>query len=241
MWRSGMPIRRLRTCIESDSPEGRTITPHFKLRSGSAARRVPWERRPRARAFDMKQVHVSTRDHWRRWLAENHEKEEDGIWLVFYKRETGRPSLEYEESVEEALCFGWIDSIIKRLDDQTYCRKFTPRRDGSRWSKANKWRVKKLFKEGRMTGFGLAKVEAAKRSGSWGTDPRPVISIDIPQELSEALGRNRKATAFFERLAPTYRKHFIGWIVTAKRPETRARRVKESMALLARGEKLGLK
>jgi uncharacterized protein YdeI (YjbR/CyaY-like superfamily) len=191
--------------------------------------------------FCMKQVHVTSRSQWRRWLAENHDREKNGIWLVFNKKETGRPSLGYEESVEEALCFGWIDSIIKRINDDQYCRKFTPRRDGSRWSNTNKKRVEKIIKEGRMTEFGLAKIEAAKRSGSWGRDPRPVISTGIPQELSEALARSRKAKAFFEELAPTYRKHFIGWIVTAKRPETRAKRLKESLALLAGGEKLGLK
>jgi len=189
----------------------------------------------------MKQVHVSTRGQWRKWLAANHDKEENGIWLVFYKKETGKPSLEYGESVEEALCFGWIDSIIKRIDDEKYCRKFTPRKGGSRWSNTNKKRVEKIIKEGRMTGFGLAKIEAARKSGAWELDPQPVIGMDIPQELSKALERNGKAREFFEGLAPTYRKHFIGWIVTAKRPETRAKRLKESLALLARGEKLGLK
>jgi uncharacterized protein YdeI (YjbR/CyaY-like superfamily) len=174
-------------------------------------------------------------------LAENHDKEENGIWLVFYKKETGRPSLEYEESVEEALCFGWIDSIIKRIDDDKYWRKFTRRKDDSRWSNTNRKRVEKIIKEGRMTEFGLAKIEAAKRSRSWNMDPRPVINTDIPQELSEALVQNRKAKDFFEKLAPTYQKRFIGWIVTAKRAETKARRLKESMVLLARGEKLGLK
>jgi uncharacterized protein YdeI (YjbR/CyaY-like superfamily) len=174
-------------------------------------------------------------------LAANHDKEENGIWLVFYKKETGRPSLEYGESVEEALCFGWIDSIIKRIDDEKYCRKFTPRKSDSRWSSTNKKRVEKIIKEDRMTGFGLAKIEAAQRSGSWKLDPRPVINLGIPRELSEVLARNRKAKDFFEKLAPTYRKHFIGWIVTAKKPETRAKRLKETLSLLARGEKLGLK
>ena len=92
-----------------------------------------------------------------------------------------------------------------------------------------------------MTEFGLAKIKAAKRSGNWERNPRPVIDMGIPQELSEAFARNRKAKDFFEKLAPTHRKHFIGWIVTARRPGTRAKRVKESLALLARGEKLGLR
>ena len=189
----------------------------------------------------MNQVHVTTRTQWRRWLTENHDQEKDGIWLVFHKKATGRASLKYEESVEEALCFGWIDSIIKRINDDRYCRKFTPRKDDSGWSNTNKKRVERIIKEGRMTEFGQAKVEAAKRSGRWEMDPRPVIDAGIPQELSEALARNRKAKDFFEKLAPTYRKHFIGWIVSAKREETRAKRLKESLALLANGEKLGLK
>ena len=92
-----------------------------------------------------------------------------------------------------------------------------------------------------MTGFGLAKVEAAKRSGHWEMDPRPAINMEVPSELSEALARNKRAKEFFEKLAPTYQKQFIGWIVTAKRPETTAKRIKESLALLAKGEKLGLK
>lgn len=189
----------------------------------------------------MKQVHITTRSQWRQWLAENHDQEKNGIWLVFNKKQSGRPSLEYAESVEEALCFGWIDSIIKRIDDDTYCRKFTPRKDGSRWSNINKRRVDKIIQEGRMTEFGRAKVEAAKQSGSWAGQSRPVISMTIPKELSESLARNRKAEVFFEKLAPTYRKQFIGWIVTAKRPETRAKRLKETLALLARSEKLGLR
>jgi uncharacterized protein YdeI (YjbR/CyaY-like superfamily) len=189
----------------------------------------------------MKLVHVSTRDQWRRWLIKNHEKENAGIWLAFYRKQTGRPSLDYEEAVEEALCFGWIDSLIKRIDDNKYCRKFTPRKDKSRWSSTNRRRVEKIIKEGRMTEFGLAKVEAAKRSANWQSDPRPMLNMHVPQELSEALARNPKAKDFFEKLPPSHRKHFIAWVVTAKRPETRARRVRQSLALLARGEELELK
>ncbi len=98
-----------------------------------------------------------------------------------------------------------------------------------------------MIREGLMTEFGLAKVEAAKLLGNWEGDPKPVIRMSVPKDLSEALARNRKAGSFFDRLAATYRKQFIGWIVTAKRAETRAERLEESLALLARGEKLGLK
>jgi uncharacterized protein YdeI (YjbR/CyaY-like superfamily) len=189
----------------------------------------------------MNQVRITTRDQWRRWLATNHDQEKDGVWLVFQRKNTGKPSLGYEESVEEALCFGWIDSIIKRIDDDSYCRKFTPRKDDSAWSNTNKQRVEKITREGRMTEFGQAKVDAAKGSGRWAMDPRPAINMDVPRELSVALDRNLDARDFFEKLASTYRKHYIGWIVTAKRPETRAKRIRESVALLARGKKLGLK
>ena len=189
----------------------------------------------------MKRLHIKTRREWRRWLAENHDREKDGIWLVFHKKKTGKTSLEYDESVEEALCFGWIDSIIRKIDDDKYCRKFTPRKDDSQWSKANKKRVEDLIRNGTMTEFGLAKVEAAKRSGRWEMDPRPVISMEAPPELSRALARNKRAKAFFDELAPTYRKQFIAWIATAKRTETKAKRVREAIGHLSRRRKLGLK
>ena len=160
---------------------------------------------------------------------------------MFHKKGTGKPSLNYEESVGEALCFGWIDSIIKRIDDEKYCRKFTRRRKGSQWSITNKRRASKVIKERRMTEFGLAQIEKAKKSGNWKKDPTLVINPDLPREFSVALARNKKAKKFSEKLAPTYRKHFIGWIVTAKRLETRAKRLKESLGLLARGQRLGLK
>ncbi len=174
-------------------------------------------------------------------MAQNHAKEAGGIWLVFSKRRSGRPSVQYEESVQEALCFGWIDSLVKSIDDETFCRKFTPRRSGSGWSNTNKQRAEKIIKEGRMTPFGLEKIEAAKRSGSWEQNPRSALRLDLPSELSEALARNRKASEFFPKLAPAYRKHFIGWIASARREETKRKRLKESVRLLARGETLGLK
>ena len=189
----------------------------------------------------MKQVYVSSRSEWRRWLARNHDREPNGIWLLFFRRGSGKPSLEYEGSVEEALCFGWIDSIVKRIDDARYCRKFTPRKERSRWSNTNRRRAEKAIREGRMTEFGLAKIEAAKRLGSWEQDPRPGLHTAFPPEFSEALARHGTAKDFFANLAPGYQKHFIGWIATAKRPETRRKRIEEALALLARGEKLGLK
>jgi uncharacterized protein YdeI (YjbR/CyaY-like superfamily) len=188
----------------------------------------------------MKQLYVTDRDKWREWLSRNHATKA-GIWLVFYKKETSRPTIAYEAAVEEAICFGWIDSIIKKIDAAKYVRKFTPRSDKSKWSQLNKKRANKMIRQGRMTEVGLAKIKAAKKTGLWNIDALPRISLDVPPEFAKALARNKKAKGNFDKLAPTYRKHYIGWIAIAKRPETKKRRIDESIALLEKGQKLGLK
>jgi len=188
----------------------------------------------------MRQLYVADREQWRDWLSTNHAAEA-GIWLVFYKKETSRPTISYEAAVEESLCFGWIDSIIKKVDTARYARKFTPRSDKSEWSQLNKKRANKMIKQGRMTKVGLAKIKTAKKTGLWAKDARPQISLDIPPEFAKALARNKKAKENFDRLAPSYRRHYIGWITVAKRPETKKRRIDESIALLEEGKRLGLK
>lgn len=188
----------------------------------------------------MKQLYVTNRNEWRRWLQRHYAKEIE-IWLIFYKKETSRPTIPYGAAVEEALCFGWIDSIIKRIDDRKYARKFTPRKDKSNWSQLNKKRAGKMIKEGRMTDIGLAKIKAAKKTGLWDQDPKTRLSFDVPLEFTEALAKNKKAKANFDKLAPSYRKHYIGWINAAKRPETKKKRIKESIFLLEKGQRLGLK
>ena len=188
----------------------------------------------------MKQLYVTNRDKWRQWLSKNHIAVA-GVWLVFYKKQTSKPTIEYEAAVEEALCFGWIDSIIKKIDASKYARTFTPRSDKSKWSQLNKKRANKMIKEGRMTDVGLAKIQAAKKTGLWDKDDRPQISLDIPPEFAKALSCNKKAKETFDKLAPSYRRHYIGWINIAKRQETKKRRIKESIALLEKGQKLGLK
>lgn len=188
----------------------------------------------------MKELYVTDRDQWRDWLSE-HNAASSGIWLVFYKKATSKPTIPYDAVVEEALCFGWIDSIIKKIDDEKYVRKFTPRKDKSDWSALNKKRVAKMIKVGRMTEAGLAKIKAAKKNGSWNRDGKTPRPLDMPNEFAEALARNKKARENFEKLAPTYRRHYLGWIAAAKRPETRKRRLDESIALLETGKKLGMK
>ena len=189
----------------------------------------------------MKTLNVKKRAEWRAWLAKHHDNETE-VWLVYYKKGTGVASIDYESSVEEALCYGWVDSIIKKIDETKYARKFTPRKDDSKWSPSNIKRVKKLLKDGLMTEHGLQKVEAAKQSGKW-DDPvqRPELSFEIHPEFAEALKKNKRAKETFDTLAPTYQKQYLGWIEVAKRSETKEKRIKEALRLLEKGEKLGLK
>jgi uncharacterized protein YdeI (YjbR/CyaY-like superfamily) len=154
---------------------------------------------------------------------------------VFHKAHTGVKSIPYEDTVREALCFGWIDSLIKRLDDNRYALKVTPRQPTSKWSDINRKRWAELKAAGLLTPAGLA---AAPTNNTYA--PRPVIP-DLPAYIAKALRANSRAWKFFRELAPTYRRHFVVWIHTAKRPETRARRIRESISLLAAGKKLGLK
>ena len=187
----------------------------------------------------MKQIYVKNRDEWRNWLSKHHDVS-NGIWLVCYKKQTGKSTIEYDEVVEEALCFGWIDSIIKRVDDDRYLRKITPRKSNSRWSESNKNRITKLKKQGLMTETGISKVKETKASGLWNKPDLRQFSLVIPREFTSAMAKNRKARKFFDQLAPSYQKQFIGWITAAKRQETKDRRVRKSIALLEQGNKLGI-
>ena len=178
---------------------------------------------------------------WRAWLSANHAKETE-LWLVYYKKASGQTSIGYDESVQEALCFGWVDSIIKKIDEEKYARKFTPRKPDSQWSQSNINRVEKMITAGLITEHGMSLVAAAKRSGSWDNPVTPPeLSFDLPPEFSAALDENKKAHENFEKLAKTYKKQYIGWIATAKRAETREKRIRESIELLEKGQKLGLR
>jgi uncharacterized protein YdeI (YjbR/CyaY-like superfamily) len=249
-----------------------------------------------------KTLYVTSRDEWRIWLTRHH-KSETEVWLIYYKKHSGRPRISYDHAVEEALCFGWIDSIVKKIDDEKFAQKFTPRRDSTRWSELNKRRLRKLIRDGRMTDAGLAKIDVvmldedapAKRNTAdpniprfvkqalmahpkaWenfqGLTPsrrsayirliidakkeetrkrrlREAIALleqstgkpdDIPRFVKQALMANSKAWESFRALAPSYRRHYIGWIMHAKKEETRERRLREAVALLEQNKKLGLK
>ena len=179
-------------------------------------------------------LEVGNRQQWRTWLGKYHASS-PGVWLVFYKHHTLVESIPYEDLVRDALCFGWIDSLIKRLDDDRYARKFTPRQPTSKWSDINRKRWAELKAAGLLTTAGLT---AAPTDNKYA--PRPVIP-DMPAYIAKALKEHRKAWDFFQELAPTHRRHFVGWIHIAKRPETRDKRIREAISLLAAGKKLGLK
>jgi uncharacterized protein YdeI (YjbR/CyaY-like superfamily) len=181
---------------------------------------------------------ATDRETWRKWLAKNHDSVRE-VWVVFPKKHTGEPCMSYEESVEEALCFGWIDSIIKRIDDATYTRKFTPRTDHQNWSQLNKRRVAKCIREGRMTEIGLAKINYSNAE----RPPRPQMPKEmiVPSFMKKALQQKPEAWKNFSALAPSHQRRYTLWITMAKQEETRERRLKEAVRLLSENRKLGLK
>ncbi len=183
---------------------------------------------------DLPALHVTSRRQWRSWLTRHHTSS-PGVWLVFFKAHTGEKSIPYEEMVREALCVGWIDSLVKRLDASRYAIKVTPRKPTSKWSDINRKRWAELKASGLLKPAGLA---AAPTNNTYA--PRPIIP-QLPVYIAKALKTNSGAWKFFRALAPTYRRDFVVWIHIAKRPETRARRIRESIELLAAGKKLGLK
>ena len=176
--------------------------------------------------------HPKTRAEWRRWLQTHHATAR-GVQLVYARRGTGLPSIAYDEAVEEALCFGWIDSTERKLDEQRYMQLFTPRKPKSSWSKSNKERVARLAEAGLMTDAGMARIEAAKADGSW-SFLDAIEALEIPRDLAAALAKNAKALANFEAFPPSSKKIILLWIATAKREETRAKRIAETVALAGR-------
>jgi len=180
-----------------------------------------------------------TRTDWRAWLERNHASAKE-IWLAYYKKGSGKTSVTYEEALEEALCYGWIDSTIRRLDAERYMQRYTPRKNDSVWSAANKNRVRRLIAEGRMTGAGMAKIRIAKRNGMWAKYDKIDRKVEMPDELTAALEGNPAAKAQFEKLAASHKKMWGGWIADAKRPETRARRTAAALEWIIAGRKPGI-
>jgi uncharacterized protein YdeI (YjbR/CyaY-like superfamily) len=176
----------------------------------------------------------TTREEWRAWLSKHHASS-PGIWFLFSKRHTGQKSVPYEDMVREALCFGWIDSLIKRIDNDRYAMKVTPRQPTSKWSNLNRKRWEELKAAGLLTEAGIA---AAPTNNTYA--PKPAIPV-LPKYIAKAFQAMPKAWAFFQELPPNQRRNFVVWIHTAKQPETREKRIRESIRLLAAQKKLGLK
>jgi uncharacterized protein YdeI (YjbR/CyaY-like superfamily) len=186
----------------------------------------------------MKTLQIRTLDQWRSWLTEHHASELE-VWLIFHKRHTGVESIVYTDARDEALCFGWVDSLVKRLDDRRYALKFTPRRADSRWSAVNRARYAALKAEGRLQPAGIERPPTDRTYGP--RPPRLELPSRIPAYIQAALKRNATASRHFKTLPRSQRRRYVAWIESAKREDTKLRRLKEAVRLLASGKVLGLK
>jgi uncharacterized protein YdeI (YjbR/CyaY-like superfamily) len=181
----------------------------------------------------MEKIYAKDRLEWRSWLEQNHETAKE-IRLVYYKLSTKKPSITYEESVEEALCFGWIDGVRNGIDGESYMMRFSPRKPKSMWSVTNKDRVEKLIAEGKMTEAGLKLVDLAKQNGQWGAAYQLKAKQEIPQDLDDALEANEAALIFFRSLSNTNQFTYIRQLEKLKSPALRAERLQRIIALCER-------
>lgn len=186
----------------------------------------------------MKQRLFKDRDEWRKWLEKHHGSENE-LWLIYYKKHCGKESIQYEEAVEEALCYGWIDSKVRRLDNERYLQRYTPRKRKSNWSKSNKRRVEKLIENGQMTKAGLSVINDAKQDGSWERLDDIETDAVIPDDLAEAFAENHIAMNFFHHLSPSHQKQYLWWLKSAKKMETRQNRLLSIIERCERGLKPG--
>jgi uncharacterized protein YdeI (YjbR/CyaY-like superfamily) len=188
----------------------------------------------------MRVISVSDRREWRSWLIENHASEKE-VWLAYYKKHTGKATVSYMESVKEALCFGWIDGLKKSIDDQRYAHRFTPRRAGSKWSPQNTRLAKELIESGDMMKAGQA---AFDQGVPYDQEFQKVLSakeIPLTAETEKGLKTSQKAWTNFNQMSAGYRKQYVLWLQSAKRPDTRKKRLEEALRLLEKNQKLGMK
>ena len=176
------------------------------------------------------ELYFTAREEWRDWLKENHSVSE-GVWLVYYKKASGKKRIPYDDAVEEALCFGWIDGKIKRINEDYYIQRFTPRRRGSRWSKYNVERVKRMIYEGKMEMAGMIAYNETFEKPELIYDNRSDGNPEMPDDLRDALSLNMKARVNFENFAPSFRRMYIEWLNSAKRQDTRVRRINKIVNL----------
>ncbi len=184
---------------------------------------------------DFSDFHPLTRKEWRDWLKNNHDKF-SGIWFVYYKKQTGKPRVTYNEAVEEALCFGWIDSLPRRVDENISKLLFTPRKPKSVWSKLNKERIEKLIEDGLMTEIGLAKIKAAKADDSWNI-LNDSDNLEVPTDLAQAFEANKIAAKNFTAFSDSVKRNILFWVGSAKRDATRAARIGKTVAMAERNKR----
>lgn len=180
-------------------------------------------------------IHPLSRDEWRDWLQANHTRT-TGVWLVSYKKSTGKPRFDYGDAVEEALCFGWVDSKPNKLDSERTLLWFAPRRPGTGWSRPNKLRIERMLKAGLMADAGLRKVEQAITDGSW-TKLDAVEDLTIPDDLCQELAKYPHAAHNFEAFPRSTKRGILEWVVNAKTPRTRAKRIEETARLASKNER----
>ena len=185
---------------------------------------------------ELELLEPGNRAEWRAWLEQN-AASSPSVWLAIGKKGNTRTTLTYDQAVEEALCFGWIDSTVRKLDGDRYKQLFSRRKPGSTWSRINKERIARLEAEGKIVSLGLAAIESAKRSGSWNALDQ-VENLIVPDDLARALASNPTARENFEAFPPSARKLFLYWIANVKRPERRAERIAETVRRAAEGRRL---
>lgn len=179
-------------------------------------------------------VYASDRQVWREWL-ETYHLTSSGIWLIYYKVKSGKPSIQYSEAVKEALCFGWIDSKVKSLDQERYQQIFTPRKPKSVWSKLNKQYIEELIEQGLMTEAGWAKIKTAQQDGSWAALDQ-VEALVMPTDLEQALELDERAKQNFQAFSNSLKKNVLAWIASAKRSETRLKRIEQTIRAAAQNK-----
>ena len=186
-----------------------------------------------------KALYFADRAAWRQWLEQNHAKESEAL-LIHYRKESRKTNLNHFDAVEEALCFGWIDSILRRVDDERFVLKYTPRKPNSIWSKVNRDKAIQLIKDGKMTPAGLAKINEAKKNGNWDNAYTSLIKDTLSGDLKLALMKNKKAWWNFQKFSTTYRNMYIGWVNDAKTETTRQKRITEVIYRSERNIKPGI-
>ena len=179
--------------------------------------------------------HGKSRNEWRQWLAEHHQREKS-VWLIIYHKSSETASVYYEEAVEEALCFGWIDSVAHKRDEESRYQFFSPRKAKSNWSKSNKERAERMIAAGLMTTEGQKRIDLAKETGTWDALVDVQNSV-LPDDLKLELNKNKDAMEHFNAFPPSSKRIILEWILNAKKPETRQKRIEETVRLAAENVK----